>query len=135
MELRPAEPGIESVYACLKSTKVCIGLSLIFLSDHWLCVSSYHSFFCPYKSIEVDISLLSSVTSRSQPVQIGCTIKTDRCPYAAGQNGAGKDANMAKDCMRLKRRITPRRTVDEGKRVWPRRGCYQIPTSACDLCG
>lgn len=56
MELRPAEPGIESVYDCPKSTKVCIGLGLFVLGDHWLCVSSYHSFFCPYKSIEVDIS-------------------------------------------------------------------------------
>ena len=56
MELRPAEPGIESVYACLKSTKVCIGLGLFVLGDHWLCVSSYHGFFCPYRSIEVDIS-------------------------------------------------------------------------------
>ena len=49
-------------------------------------------------------------------------IKADRCPYAAGQNGAGKDANMAKDCMRLKRRITPRRTVDEGKDLRSRVG-------------
>lgn len=56
MELRPVEPGIESVYACLKSTKVCIGLGLFILGNHWLCVSSYHNFFRPYKSIEVGIS-------------------------------------------------------------------------------
>jgi hypothetical protein len=55
------------------------------------------------------------VTSRSQRVPFGCVAKLDMCPYAAGQNEAGKDANEAKDCMRLKRRITPRRTVDEGK--------------------
>ena len=31
----------------------------------------------------------------------------------AGQNAAGKDANEAEDRIRLKRRITPRRTVNE----------------------
>ena len=58
MESTLVEPGAELVFDCLNFVKLCIGLILFVLfvlGDHWLCLGSYYSFFCPYKRIEVDM--------------------------------------------------------------------------------
>lgn len=70
-------------------------------------------------SLDISFTVLCHKPIVVKPIPFGCMIKSDRCPYAAGENEAGKDANEAKDCMRLNEGSHQEHKMD-GKQVRPR---------------